>query len=83
MNCYTHPDYSAIYWRKGLCNPNLKIYMCLSCGNEARDISGLKIHKIEHDDSEHCECGSRTGGGRCITCEELRNKEFELASSDD
>ena len=83
MNCDLHPDYSAIYWRKGLYDPNLKIYMCLSCGNEARDISGLKIHKIEYDDSlEHCECGARTGGGRCITCNDLRDKELSSKQGD-
>ncbi len=77
VECFSCSNYSAIYWRWGLADSSEKIYMCLSCANATRDILGLEIYKINHNDSsEHCDCGARTGGGRCGFCNDLRDKEL-------
>ncbi len=76
MNCTFHSDELATHWRKGLANKNTRLYMCCICVKHARDTLEVKVHELEPP-SEHCpECGTRTGGGRCIGCNELRDKEL-------
>ena len=49
MNCAVHPEEKATHWRKGIARSKFKVLMCLSCANQARDIVGLKVHKIESE----------------------------------
>jgi hypothetical protein len=78
MNCDLHPEKKATHWRKGLAQSAIRIYMCLSCANNARDIIGLKTYEMEPP-SEHCpDCDTHTGGGRCGFCDDLRDKELKL-----
>lgn len=76
MNCTFHSDKSATHWRTGLAQSNVRLYMCTSCTNDARDILGLKVHELEPP-SEHCPvCLTHTGGGMCTFCSDLRDKEL-------
>lgn len=75
MNCDTHPEKAATYWRKGFTKGNHKIYMCRSCSVNDAHI-GLAVYELEPP-AEHCEiCGVRTGGGMCTTCSDLKDKEL-------
>lgn len=78
MNCTFHSDQPATHWREGLAKSTHRLYMCRACTNSARDILGLKVHELEPP-SEHClDCGTRTGGGRCVGCMDLTQKESEI-----
>ena len=73
MNCTFHSDEPATHWREGVSKQRL--YMGRDCAHTAEDNLGVKIHELEPP-AEHCECGARTGGGMCITCSDLEQKEL-------
>lgn len=76
MNCTFHSNELATHWRKGIANKNTRLYLCRACTGSSKDQLGLKVYELEPP-SEHCPgCGSRTGGGMCVHCSDLEQKEL-------